>query len=127
ELVRHLTTLRARLGQAISRRTARHADRLADFLRRRVLTDPGRPPRGWAGGAGDLGPRLPPAMTRHDPRARARLARAPHAVPPRSPRAVRGRGRSSPDSSKAGWRAECAGRPGGAGAPWRRWPRGSTA
>src|SRR5262245_5647296 len=82
ELVRHLTTLRARLGQAIARRTGRHADRLADFRRRRVLTDPGRPLRDWARRLDDLGARLHRAMTRHHARAQERLARAARALRP---------------------------------------------
>jgi exodeoxyribonuclease VII large subunit len=82
ELVRHLTTLRARLGQAMGRRTGRHVDRLADFRRRRVLTDPGRPLRDWARRLDDLGTRLHRAMMRHDARARERLARAARALRP---------------------------------------------
>ena len=59
ELVRQLAhaahPARARDGTA---RPARLADRLADFRRRRVLTDPGRPLRDWARRVDDLGTRL---------------------------------------------------------------------
>jgi exodeoxyribonuclease VII large subunit len=75
ELVRQLGTLRTRLGRAMAQRTRRLADRLADFRRRRVLTDPGRPLRDWARRVDDLGTRLGRAMTRHDARGRERLAR----------------------------------------------------
>ena len=63
-------------------RTGRLADRLADFRRRRVLTDPGRPLRDWARRMDDLGARLGRAMARHDARARERLARAARALRP---------------------------------------------
>jgi exodeoxyribonuclease VII large subunit len=82
ELVRQVAALRARLGQAIGQRTGRLADRLTDFRRRRVLTDPGRPLRDWARRVDDLGTRLGRAMTRHDARARERLARAAQALRP---------------------------------------------
>jgi exodeoxyribonuclease VII large subunit len=82
ELVRHLTTLRTRLRQAMGRRTGRHADRLADFRRRRVLTDPGRPLRDWARRLDDLGTRLGRAMRRHDARAHERLGRVTRALRP---------------------------------------------
>jgi exodeoxyribonuclease VII large subunit len=82
ELVRQLAALRARLGQAIGKRTARLGDRLADFRRRRVLTDPGRPLRDWARRVDDLGLRLGRAMARHDARTRERLARAARALRP---------------------------------------------
>jgi exodeoxyribonuclease VII large subunit len=82
ELVRQLATLRARFGQAMGQRTRRLADRLADFRRRRVLTDPGRPLRDWARRVDDLGTRLGRAMARHDARARERLERAARALRP---------------------------------------------
>jgi exodeoxyribonuclease VII large subunit len=82
ELVRQLTALRARLGQAIGRRTGRLADRLADFRRRRVLTDPGRPLRDWARRVDDLGVRLGRAVSRQDARTRERLERAARALRP---------------------------------------------
>jgi exodeoxyribonuclease VII large subunit len=82
ELVRQLSALRARLGQAIARRTGRLGDRLADFRRRRVLTDPARPLRDWARRVDDLGLRLGRAMSRHDARTRERLARAARALRP---------------------------------------------
>jgi exodeoxyribonuclease VII large subunit len=82
ELVRQLGTLRTRLGRAMAQRTRRLADRLADFRRRRVLTDPGRPLRDWARRVDDLGTRLGRAMTRHDARGRERLDRAARALRP---------------------------------------------
>ena len=82
DLVRQLGALRARLTQAIGRRTGRFADRLEDFRRRRVLTDPARPLRDWARRVDDLGVRLGRAMTRHDARARERLDRVARALRP---------------------------------------------
>jgi exodeoxyribonuclease VII large subunit len=82
DLVRQLTTLRGRLGQAIGKRTGRLNDRLAAFRRRRVLTDPGRPLRDWARRVDDFGLRLGRAMTRHDARTRERLERAARALRP---------------------------------------------
>jgi exodeoxyribonuclease VII large subunit len=82
ELVRQLGALRTRLGQAMGRRTGRLVDRLADFRRRRVLTDPGRPLRDWARRLDDLGTRLDRGMTRHGARTRERLGRAARALRP---------------------------------------------
>ena len=82
ELVRQLTALRARLGQAMDQRTGRLADRLADFRRRRVLTDPGRPLRDWARRVDDLGTRLGRGMARHAARARERFGRVARALRP---------------------------------------------
>jgi exodeoxyribonuclease VII large subunit len=82
ELARQVTTLRTRLVRAMRQRAGRLADRLADFRRRRVLTDPGRPLRDWARRVDDLGTRLGGAMARKDARARERLARAAQALRP---------------------------------------------
>jgi exodeoxyribonuclease VII large subunit len=82
ELVRQVTALRARLAHAMAQRTGRLADRLADFRRRRVLTDPGRPLRDWARRTDDLGTRLTRAMTRQHARSRERLDRAARALRP---------------------------------------------
>jgi exodeoxyribonuclease VII large subunit len=82
ELARHVATLGTRLARAMSQRTGRFADRLADFRRRRVLTDPGRPLRDWARRVDDLGTRLERAMARQDARARERLQRAARALRP---------------------------------------------
>jgi exodeoxyribonuclease VII large subunit len=82
ELQRQLAALRARLAQGMGQRWRRLADRLADFRRRRVLTDPGRPLRDWARRVDDLGSRLGGAMARHDRRARERLERAARALRP---------------------------------------------
>ena len=82
ELQRQLAALRARLAQGMGQRWRRLADRLADFRRRRVLTDPGRPLRDWARRVDDLGARLGGAMARHDRRARERLERAARALRP---------------------------------------------
>ena len=82
ELARHVATLGTRLGRAMRQRTGRLGDRLADFRRRRVLTDPGRPLRDWARRVDDLGTRLGRAMTRHDARARERLERVRRALRP---------------------------------------------
>ena len=82
ELARQVATLRTRLVRAMGQRAGRFADRLADFRRRRVLTDPGRPLRDWARRVDDLGSRLGGAMARHDRRARERLERAARALRP---------------------------------------------
>jgi exodeoxyribonuclease VII large subunit len=82
ELVRHLAALGTRLGHAMKQRSRRLGDRLADFRRRRVLTDPGRPLRDWARRVDDLGLRLVRAVRRHDARARERLDRAVRALRP---------------------------------------------
>jgi exodeoxyribonuclease VII large subunit len=82
ELARQVATLRTRLVRAMSQRAGRFTDRLADFRRRRVLTDPGRPLRDWARRVDDLGSRLGGAMARQDRRARERLERAARALRP---------------------------------------------
>jgi exodeoxyribonuclease VII large subunit len=82
ELVRQVATLGTRLGRAMRQRAGRLADRLADFRRRRVLTDPGRPLRDWARRVDDLGTRLGGAMARKDARARELLDRAARALRP---------------------------------------------
>jgi exodeoxyribonuclease VII large subunit len=82
ELARQVATLRTRLVRTMSQRAGRFADRLADFRRRRVLTDPGRPLRDWARRVDDLGSRLGGAMARQDRRARERLERAARALRP---------------------------------------------
>jgi exodeoxyribonuclease VII large subunit len=82
ELVRQLVALRARLAQAIGKRTGRFADRLADFRRRRVHTGPGRPRPDRGRRVDDLGVPHRRALARHDARTRERLDRAARALRP---------------------------------------------
>jgi exodeoxyribonuclease VII large subunit len=82
ELGRRLVTLGTRLGRALRQRTGRLAERLADFRRRRVLTDPARPLRDWARRVDDLGVRLGRGMARRVTRTREGLDRAGRALRP---------------------------------------------
>jgi exodeoxyribonuclease VII large subunit len=82
ELARRLATLGTRLARAMRQRVGRLAERLADFRRRRVLTDPTRPLRDGARRLDDLGVRLGRAMVRRTAGTRDRLDRARAALRP---------------------------------------------
>jgi exodeoxyribonuclease VII large subunit len=82
ELARQLDALGRRLGRGVRLRTERLAERLRDFRRRRVLTDPARPLRDGARRLDDLGVRLGRAAARRTMRTRERLDRAGRALRP---------------------------------------------